>query len=114
MPIISKVGSRSWKVRHVSLPSIRALVLINFIGAIIGAVRGGSEFVLAMTGGAPYAPYGETEVVGLHIYWQAYGYLKFGAASAMAWVLGSMLVGFTVLRLQQLSRMEFKTASGTG
>ena len=100
------------KVRHVSLPSIRALVLINFIGAMIGAVRGGSEYVLAMTGGAPYVPYGETEVVGLHIYWQAYGYLRFGAASAMAWVLGSILVGFTVLRLQQLSRMEFRTASG--
>jgi amino acid transporter len=30
----------------------------------------------------------------------------------MAWVLGSILVGFTVLRLQQLSRMEFRAAGG--
>jgi hypothetical protein len=28
----------------------------------------------------------------------------------MAWIIGSMLVGFTVLQLQRLSRMEFKTA----
>jgi multiple sugar transport system permease protein len=100
------------KVFHVAVPNIRSLILINFIGAMVGAVRGGSEFVLAMTGGGPYAPYGQTEVIGLHIYWQAYGYLRFGQASAMAWVLGSMLVGFTVLRLQQLSRMEFRAAAG--
>ena len=87
-------------------------MLINFIGAMVGAIRGSSEFVLAMTGGGPYAPYGSTEVIGLHIYWQAYGYLRFGQASAMAWVLGSMLVGFTVLRLQQLSRLEFRSAAG--
>jgi multiple sugar transport system permease protein len=100
------------KVFNVSLPNIKSLVLINFIGAMVGAIRGGSEFVLAMTGGGPYAPNGETEVIGLHIYWQAYGYLRFGQASAMAWVLGSMLVGFTVLRLQQLSRVEFRAAAG--
>ena len=65
-----------------------------------------------MTGGGPYAPYGATEVVGLHIFWEAFGYLRFGPATAMAWVLGSMLIGFTVLHLQRLSRMEFKAAGG--
>ncbi len=30
----------------------------------------------------------------------------------MAWARGSMLVGFTVRRLQQLSRMEFRSAAG--
>ena len=100
------------KIRHVSLPSIRALVLINFVGAAIGAMKSGGEFVLAMTGGGPYAPYGATEVVGLHIFWEAFGYLRFGPATAMAWVLGSMLIGFTVLQLQRLSKMEFKAGAG--
>jgi hypothetical protein len=27
---------------------------------------------------------------------------------AIAWVLGSMLIGFTVFQLQRLSRMEFR------
>ena len=104
-------GAGIWhKTTHVALPSIRGLILINFIGAMIGAVRSGSEFILAMTGGGPYNPYGQTEVVGLRIFMEAFAYLRFGAATAMAWVVGSLLVGFTVLQLKRLSRMEFKTA----
>lgn len=102
------------KIFHVAIPGIKGLILINFIGVMVAQMKGGSEFVLAMTQGGPYTPYGATEVVGLHIFWQAFGYLKFGMATAMAWVLGSMLVGFTVLQLQRLSRMEFRTASGVG
>jgi multiple sugar transport system permease protein len=100
------------KVRYVSLPSIKALIAINFIGAAIGCMKSGSEFVLAMTGGGPYTPHGSTEVIGLHIFWEAFGYLRFGVATAMAWVLGSMLIGFTVYNLQRLSKMEFKAAGG--
>ncbi len=102
------------KIFHVAIPGIKGLILINFIGVILAQMKGGSEFVLAMTHGGPYTPYGATEVVGLHIYWQAFGYLKFGVATAMAWVLGSMLVGFTVLQMQKLSRMEFRSAASTG
>ena len=99
------------KVFLIALPSIKSLVMINFIGVIIATIKGGGEFILAMTGGGPYTPYGETEVVGLHIFWQAFGFLRFGAAVAMGWVLASFLIGFTVLQLQRLSRMEFRTAS---
>src|SRR5205814_2392631 len=56
------------KVFSVALPSIKSLVMINFIGAMIGAVRGAGTFVLAMTGGGPFAEQGgATEVVGLKI-----------------------------------------------
>ncbi len=104
-------GAGVWhKTIHVAIPGIRGLIFINFIGALIGAVRSGSEFILAMTGGGPYNPYGQTEVVGLRIFMEAFAYLRFGAATAMAWIVGSLLVGFTVLQLQRLSRMEFKTA----
>ena len=107
-------GASIWqKATQVAVPSIKSLIMINFIGVMVATMKGGSEFALAMTGGGPYAPYGATEVVGLHIYWQAFGYLRFGAATAMAWVLGSMLLGFTVVQLQRLSRMEFKTAGGS-
>jgi multiple sugar transport system permease protein len=101
------------KLRHVAIPGIRGLIAINFIGAMIGTIQGGSEMILAMTGGGPYDPYGETEVVGLHIYWQGYGYLRFGPATAMAWILGSLLIGFTVMQLTKLSRMEFRNAGAT-
>lgn len=105
-------GTRQ-KIWHVTLPSIRSLVIINFVGAIIGAMKSGSDYILAMTGGGPYTPFGQTEVIGLHIFWEAFGFLRFGSATAMAWVLGSMLIGFTVIQLQKLSRMEFKAAGGT-
>jgi ABC-type sugar transport system permease subunit len=65
-----------------------------------------------MTGGGPYTPEGQTEFIGLHIYYQAFASLRFGAATAMAWVLASFLIGFTVLQLQRLSKMEFRTAKG--
>ncbi|MCC6424109.1 MAG: sugar ABC transporter permease, partial [Phycisphaerales bacterium] len=82
------------------------------IGAMIGAVRGSSAFVLAMTGGGPYSEAGgATDVIGLHIFYETFGYLKFGSGAAMAWVLGAMLIGFTVIQLQRLSNLEFKTAA---
>jgi hypothetical protein len=27
----------------------------------------------------------------------------------MSWIIGSMMLGFTILQLQRLSRMDFKT-----
>jgi len=38
-------------------------------------------------------------------------FLNFGPATAMAWILGAMLIGFTLLQLQRLSRMEFRGGS---
>ncbi len=105
-------GAGVWgKLFHVALPSIKALISINFIGAMIGAIRGAGGFVLAMTGGGPYGTSGgATEVVGLKLFYTTFGALHFGQGAAMAWVLGAMLIGFTVLQLRKLSRMEFKTA----
>jgi multiple sugar transport system permease protein len=37
-------------------------------------------------------------------------YLKFGYAVAMAWIVGALLVGFTLFQLRILSRVQFKTA----
>ena len=107
---VDGAGTRQ-KLFRIALPSIKGLILINFVGVMIGVIRSGSEFMLAMTGGGPYTPYGQTEVVGLHIYWQAFGYLRFGAAAAMGWILGSLLIGFTLWQVQRLSRMEFRSAA---
>ena len=95
------------KVSSITLPSIKMLVMINAIGAFIGAFMT-SETILAMTGGGPYTPYGSTEVVGLQLFYTAFMYLKFGVANAMAWVLGFMLIAFTLMQLRNLCRVEFK------
>jgi ABC-type sugar transport system permease subunit/ABC-type glycerol-3-phosphate transport system substrate-binding protein len=103
-------GAGIWRrVIHITLPSIRELVIINFIGAFIGAFQT-AEFILAMTGGGPYRPYGQTEAIGLHIFSTAFFYLRFGIATAMAWILGLLLVGFTIFQLRRLRNLEFRTA----
>ena len=91
------------KILFVVIPILRPLLIIQFVGIFIGAWKS-SAFILAMTGGAS-----NTTVAGLLIFYKAYMYLKFGPATAMAWVLGFMLIGFTVHQLQILSRLEFKT-----
>jgi multiple sugar transport system permease protein len=37
-------------------------------------------------------------------------FLKFGYATAAAWIMGSILVGFTLIQIRSLLRMRFSTA----
>jgi ABC-type sugar transport system permease subunit/ABC-type glycerol-3-phosphate transport system substrate-binding protein len=92
------------KILFVVFPILKPLILINFIGVFIGSWYGATANILAMTAGAA-----NTKVAGLHIFYEAFIYLKFGPATAMAWVLGFLLIGFTVHQLRILSRLEFKT-----
>jgi multiple sugar transport system permease protein len=94
------------KIFSIVLPFLRPLLVINFVGAFIAAFKS-VDFVLAMTGGGPG---GATRVVGMEIFEKSFLFLKFGTATAMAWILGSMLLGFTALQLRTLSRVEFRTA----
>ncbi|MCD5391081.1 extracellular solute-binding protein [candidate division NPL-UPA2 bacterium] len=94
------------KIRYIVIPSLKALIIIQFIGAFIAASQG-AGFILVMTFGGPAEA---TKVAGLHIFEKAYLYLRFGTATTMAWLLGLMLIGFTVHQLKILSRMEFRAA----
>lgn len=94
------------KTRHIIYPGLRALIFINFVGAVAAAFHGATN-ILIMTGGGPN---GVTEVISLKIFFEAFARLRFGPATAMAWILGSLLIGFTVIQLKRLSQMEFKTA----
>jgi len=90
------------KILFIVVPMLKPLLIIQFIGIFIGAWKSSAN-ILAMTGGGA-----ETEVAGLHIFYKAYMFLQFGQATAMAWILGFMLIGFTVYQLRILSRLEFK------
>jgi len=92
------------KIIHVVFPILKPLIIINFIGVFIASWYTSAGNILVMTGGGA-----KTEVVGLHIWYKAFTFLKFGPATAMAWVLGFMLIGFTVHQLRILSRLEFRT-----
>lgn len=92
------------KVIFIVFPMLKAILVINFVGAFVSSWYNSADNILVMTGGGA-----GTEVAALHIFYKAFTYLKFGPATAMAWILGLMLVGFTVYQLRVLTRMEFKT-----
>ncbi|HAI14798.1 MAG TPA: hypothetical protein DCM28_24035 [Phycisphaerales bacterium] len=91
------------KILFVVFPILKPLILINFIGVFIGAWMSSAN-ILAMTAGGA-----DTEVAGLRIFYEAFTYLSMGPATAMAWLLGFMMIGFTIYQLRILSRLEFKT-----
>jgi len=97
------VLGRIWSI---TLPTIKPLILIQLIFVLIGTFQS-ADNVLVMTGGGPdYA----THVVGLEIFYNAYVYLRFGAAVAIAWILGLVLIGLTMLQMKRISRMSYTTA----
>lgn len=100
-------GASWWhKLRYVLLPGLRPLMLINLLGVFIGGFKA-MENVFVLTGGGPlYA----THTVGLEVWQNAFMFLKFGYATAAAWVMGSILVGFTVVQIRWLTRLKFTAA----
>ncbi|HRI43272.1 MAG TPA: extracellular solute-binding protein [Fimbriimonadaceae bacterium] len=100
-------GASWWhKVRYITLPGLRPLILINLLGVFIAGFKA-MENVFVLTGGGPlYA----THTIGLEIWTNAFMFLKFGYATAAAWVMGAILIGFTVLQMKSLMKMKFSTA----
>lgn len=94
------------KVWTITLPTLKPLIIINLVGAFAGAFHA-SQNILVMTEGGPA---NSTRVLGLEIFFNAFLYLKFGYATALAWILGAMLIGFTIYQLRILRRVEFKAA----
>ncbi len=101
-------GATPWhKVFYIVLPRLKYLIVIQFIAAVIGAFKGGTDYILALTGGGPND---STTVLALEIFMRTFYDLKFGLGAAMAWILGAVLIGFTAYQLKMLSRAEFRTS----
>ena len=94
------------KVFRITIPTLKPLIIINLVGATIGAFQASSN-ILIMTGGGPlYA----THTIGLEIFYSAFFYLKFGYATAAAWIMGALLVGFTMIQLKMVKNLRFSAA----
>ncbi len=96
------------KMRKITLPTLLPLIVINFVGAFVGTFQNMGNIFLMTFGG----PGESTTVVGLLIWKEAYNNLRFSMATSMAWVLGSLLIGFTCLQIQLLKKVEFRKAEG--
>ena len=95
------------KLLFVIVPTLRPVLIINFVGVFIAAWQAEAN-ILAMTAGGA-----GTEVAGLHIFYKAFIFLRLGPATAAAWMLGCLLVGFTLYQLRILARVEFRTNRDT-
>ncbi|MDX2109968.1 MAG: extracellular solute-binding protein [Verrucomicrobiota bacterium] len=100
-------GAGLWsKLWNVVVPNLSGLFLINFLGAVVGGMQA-SQNIFVMTGGGPEDA---TMTVGLSIWYNAFLFLNFGLATAQAWILGAILLGFTLYQLRMFRKMEFRTA----
>ena len=98
-------GAGVWqKFWNVTAPNLHALIIINFVGAVIAAFKESSN-IFVMTGGGPE---NRTMTLGLDIWYDAFLYLDFGRATATACILGSILIGFTLNQLRILNRIQFR------
>jgi len=101
------------KIRYITLPGLKPLILINLLGVFIAGFKA-MENVFVLTGGGPlYA----THTIGLEVWTNAFMFLKFGYATAAAWVMGAILIGFTLIQIKitliqikSLLKMRFTTA----
>ena len=93
------------KILFVVFPTLKALIVINFVGVFISSWYSSTGNILVMTGGDAAT---RTETAGLYIWYKAFTYLDFGPATAAAWMLAFMLIGFTIYQLRILSKVEFR------
>jgi multiple sugar transport system permease protein len=101
----ANVFRKTW---NITFATLGPLLIINFIGALIGAFQA-TERILVMTGGGPLKA---THTLGLEIFYNAFTYMKYGYATAVAWIMGAMIIGFTVMQIRVLRNMRF-TARGS-
>jgi multiple sugar transport system permease protein len=102
------IDGASWvqKIRFITLPGLKPLILINLLGVFIAGFKA-MENVFVLTQGGPL---NATRTIGLEVWQNAFMFLKFGYATAAAWVMGSILIGFTVIQIKSLLKMRFTTA----
>lgn len=79
-------GANRWqRFRHITLPSLSPVILFNGVLALIGGFQAFTQ-VYVVSGGTG-GPAGSTLFYTLLLYQRAFSDLRFGYASAMAWVL---------------------------
>lgn len=86
-------GASAWqRTRHVTLPMLTPVIFFNLIMGIIGAFQYFTQAWIMTAGG----PNDSTQFYALYLFIRAWRYLDMGYASAMAWILFSVVMALTV------------------
>jgi multiple sugar transport system permease protein len=91
------------KFWHITIPMCTPAILYNLI---IGLIWGFQDFTLPwlLTGGGPNKA---TEFFALHLYRNAFAYLRMGKACALAWILFVVIVALTWLMFKTSGRWVY-------
>jgi multiple sugar transport system permease protein len=91
------------KLWFITIPLVSPVILFNLV---TGFIWGFQDFSLPwlMTGGGPNEA---TEFYALHLFRNAFRYLRMGKASAMAWLLFLMIILFTYLLFKTSARWVY-------
>lgn len=95
----------SWfQFRRITLPQVMPLMLIAVLFRTIEAFTKSFDLVMGMTGGGPG---GQTEVVAVKIYQQAFlGQFQTGRASAFAYMVLIIVIAISNLYIRNLNKMK--------
>lgn len=97
-------GANRWhKFRHITIPLTSPIILFNLIIGFIGGFQSFTIPWLLTEGG----PMNETEFLLVHLYRNAFVYLRMGKASAIAWVMFLIIVAFTVIMFRTSARWVY-------
>ena len=96
-------GAGPWSLFwNITLPGLRAALLFITATTVIGSFRVFGQVYVMTRGG----PYDSTRTVVLHIYETGFNNFRMGNAAAMAWVLFSVIVVFTLLQFRLLRERD--------
>jgi len=95
------------KFFHITIPMCTPVILYNLVMGLIGSLQ---DFTLPylLTGGGPNRA---TEFFSLHLYRNAFTFLRMGKASAMAWLLFVVIVGLTITLFRSSGRWVYYGSS---
>jgi multiple sugar transport system permease protein len=89
------------KIRHVTLPTVSPVILFNLIMGIIGTFQYFAiPYVMTPNGTPARSAY----FLAVNLYDNAFTYLRMGYASAMAWVLFTIVLVLTLIALRLSAR----------
>ncbi len=112
----AELDGASWwqRMRHVTIPMVSPITLFNLVIGAIGMFQYFTQaFIFAQhvdrgIGG----PLDSTLFYSVYLYDRAFGQLKFGYASAMAWILFIIIMIFTILLLRFSERWTYYADAG--
>ncbi len=97
-------GANTWqKFWNVTIPMTTPVILFNLIMGFISSFQ---EFTIPwlLTQGGPM---NSTEFYAIHLYRNAFEYLRMGKASAMAWVLFVIIIFFSIILFRTSGRWVY-------